>query len=118
MEVVRAGVTPTGRPRHHPTATERAEDTGTYRLPRRNVPNGAHTAMMKGGTRHPLTHLDIETGILEMIDLLIGMLKMFITFCVCLFTFLMKNITVSIVYRKDGENELKKSENTVVENKK
>lgn len=30
----------------------------------------------------------------------------------------MKNITVSIVYRKDGENELKNSENTVVENKK
>jgi hypothetical protein len=27
---------------------------------------------MKGGTRHPLTHPDIEIGILETIDLLIG----------------------------------------------
>lgn len=72
VEVVRAGVTLIGRPHHRPTAMELAGDIGTYRLPRRNVPIGAHTAMMKGGTRHPLTHLDIETGILEMIDLLIG----------------------------------------------
>ena len=38
--------------------------------------------------------------------------------CLFVYTFTEKNITVSIVYRKDGENELKNSENTVVENKK